>query len=154
MIRSSEQLLYSRSAAARILGVPVEQIRRVEVWPFVVLVVPRRGFKLRPRFVSKRVFKEHFVEFRRESARGLLVVAQNGAEFEVLNPENNNQYKVVVGSSNVKCACEDYRNQLQFLGKGCCKHGYKVLYHLGFTRLSEYVSSRAAQRLRTVLNSG
>jgi len=154
MIRSSEQLVYSRAAAARILGVPVEQIRRVEVWPFVVLVIPHRGFGLRPRFVSKQTFKVHFVEFRREAARNLLVVAQSGAEFTVLNPANSNQYQVVVGTSGIKCGCEDYHNQLRFLGRGCCKHCYRVLFHLGFQTLKDYVNSKAAERLRVVLNSG
>ena len=154
MIRSSEQLVYSRAAAARIWGIPVEQIRRVEVWPRVVLVIPHRGFGLRPRFVSKQTFKVHFVEFRREAARNLLVVAQSGAEFTVLNPANSNQYQVVVGTSGIKCGCEDYHNQLRFLGRGCCKHCYRVLFHLGFQTLKDYVNSKAAERLRVVLNSG
>jgi len=154
MIRSSEQLLYSRAAAARILGVPVEQIRRVEVWPRVVLVIPHRGFGLRPRFVSKQTFRTHFVEFRRQSAKDLLVIAQRGSEFTVLNPGNDHQYQVVVGTTSVKCECEDYKNQINFLGKACCKHAYRVLFHLGFKSLAEYVNSQAAQRLRVVLNSG
>jgi hypothetical protein len=154
MIRSSEQLLYSRAAAARILGVPVEQIRRVEVWPFVVLVIPHRGFGLRPRFVSKRVFKENFVEFRRQSARDLLVIDQRGSQFTVLNPGNDHQYQVVVGTSSIKCGCEDYKNQVHYLGRGCCKHCYRVLFHLGFQTLKDYVNSKAAERLRVVLNSG
>jgi len=154
MIRSSEQLVYSRAAAARILGVPVEQIRRVEVWPFVVLVIPHRGFGLRPRFVSKQTFRTHFVEFRRQSAKDLLVITQRGSEFTVLNPANSNQYTVTVGTSSIKCTCEDYHNQLRFLGRGCCKHCYRVLFHLGFSRLSDYVNSKAAERLRIVLNSG
>jgi len=154
MIRSSEQLVYSRAAAARILGVPVEQIRRVEVWPFVVLVIPHRGFGLRPRFVSKQTFRTHFVEFRRQSARDLLVITQRGSEFTVLNPANSNQYQVVVGTSGIKCGCEDYHNQLRFLGRGCCKHCYRVLFHLGFQTLKDYVNSKAAERLRVVLNSG
>ena len=154
MIRSSEQLVYSRAAAARILGVPVEQIRRVEVWPFVVLVIPHKGFGLRPRFVSKQTFRTHFVEFRRQSARDLLVITQRGSEFTVLNPANSNQYQVVVGTSGIKCGCEDYHNQLRFLGRGCCKHCYRVLFHLGFQTLKDYVNSKAAERLRVVLNSG
>ena len=154
MIRSSEQLVYSRAAAARIWGIPVEQIRRVEVWPRVVLVIPHRGFGLRPRFVSKQTFKVHFVEFRREAARNLLVVAQSGAEFTVLNPSNGHQHQVVVGTASIKCECEDYKNQIRYLGKACCKHAYRALYHLGFSRLSDYIKSQAAQRLRAVLNSG
>ena len=154
MIRSSEQLVYSRAAAARILGVPVEQIRRVEVWPFVVLVIPQRGFGLRPRFVSKQTFRTHFVEFRRQSAKDLLVITQRGSEFTVLNPANSNQYTVTVGTSSIKCTCEDYHNQLRFLGRGCCKHCYRVLFHLGFQTLKDYVNSKAADRLRVVLNSG
>jgi len=154
MIRSSEQLVYSRAAAARIWGIPVEQIRRVEVWPRVVLVIPHRGFGLRPRFVSKQTFKVHFVEFRREAARNLLVVAQSGAEFTVLNPTNSNQYRVVVGTASVKCECEDHKNQIHYLGRGCCKHCYRVLFHLGFQTLKDYVNSKAAERLRIVLNSG
>jgi len=154
MIRSSEQLVYSRAAAARILGVPVEQIRRVEVWPRVVLVVPHKGYGLRPRFVSQRVFKENFVEFRRQSAKDLLVIAQRGSQFTVLNPGNDHQYQVVVGTASVKCECEDYKNQVHYLGRGCCKHCYRVLFHLGFQTLKDYVNSKAAERLRVVLNSG
>ncbi len=144
VISSAQQLIYSRAAAARILNVPIEGIRRVEVWAFVVLVVPHKGYGLKPRFVSKEKFRIHFAEFRRQSALNLLVVGQRGSEFTVLNPSNNNQYQVVVGTAGVKCTCEDYRNQLRYLGRGCCKHAYKVLFHLGFKSLAEYVSSRAA----------
>jgi len=154
MIKSAEELVFSRAAAARILGITVEQIKRVEVWVYVVLVVPHAGHGLRPRFVSKQAFKVHFAEFRRQSALGLLVTSQRGHEFRVLNPKNNNQYKVRFTDKACTCECEDYKNQVKFLGRGCCKHAYRVLFHLGFKSLAEYVSSRAAQRLRILLNSG
>jgi len=154
MIKSAQQLLYSRAAAARILGVPVEQIRRVEIWPFVILVIPHKGYGLRPRFMSKKTFIFHFAEWRRQAAQELLVVGQRGAEFTVLNPSNGNQYRVVAGTASVKCSCEDYRNQINLLGKACCKHCYRVLFHLGFRTLKDYVQSKAMERLRAVLNSG
>jgi len=153
MIRSSEQLLYSRSAAARIFGVGVEHVKKVEVWPKVVLVV-FQGCGRRPRFVSKQTFKFHFTEFRRQSALGLLVVGQQGSKFDVLNPSNGHQYQVVVATSGIKCTCEDYQNQIQYLGRGCCKHAYRVLFHLGFKTLKDYIQSKALERLRVVLNSG
>jgi len=153
MIKSAQQLIYSRAAAGRIFGVEIEHVVRVEVWPYVVLVI-FRGCRLRPRFVSKQTFKLHFAEFRQQSAQDLLVVGQQGSKFDVLNPSNGHQYQVAVGTANIKCTCEDYKNQIQYLGRACCKHCYRVLFHLGFKTLKDYIQSKAMERLRAVLNSG
>jgi hypothetical protein len=140
MIKSSQSLIYSRAAAARIMRVPVEQIRRVEVWPRVVLVVPFAGHGLRARFVSKKTFLTHFAEWRRQSARDLLVMSQQRDEFLVRNPANGHEYRVHMTKRAATCGCEDYRNQIRYIGGGCCKHGYAVLQSLNYERLADYIA--------------
>jgi predicted nucleic acid-binding Zn finger protein len=41
----------------------------------------------------------------------------------------------------VFCECQDYQNQIDLLGRGCCKHGYAVLAQLGMASLSDYLES-------------
>lgn len=142
-------LIISMAAAARMLG---QQIKRFEIWAHVVFVIPATG---RARFMSKRAFYQHFAEFRQQSARGLRVLAQWGSQFEILNPGNGKIRNVHITSDNrVFCGCEDYRNQIDFLGRGVCKHGYRALQALGFNYLSDYINSPARQNLTTLVNNG
>lgn len=148
MIRP-QHFIISMSAAARILG---QQIQRFEIWASVVFVIPARG---RARFMSKKAFYRHFAEFRQQSARSLEVFAQWGSKFEIVNPANGKIRNVHITSDNrVFCGCDDYRNQIDFLGRGVCKHGYRALQALGFNSLSDYISSPARQRLTNLVNSG
>jgi hypothetical protein len=147
-----ENLVYSASAAARILGIvhghsPIV----VREW-FSVIWVWVPGY--RPRFLSKAAFKRHFVERRKAAARALLVtqrIMDDDAAFTVRNEAKDSTYTVQKVPSGLICDCEDYRNQVQFLGRGCCKHSYAVLNHLGFNSLSSYLNATKSKHPANVL---
>ena len=63
-----KQLVFTRTAAARILDCQVHQIKRLEVWASVVFVIVEGR---RPTFVSHKAFKRDFAEFRRCGAQSL-----------------------------------------------------------------------------------
>lgn len=138
---TSFNLVYSASAAVRILGASVHAAQvQVRQWFSVVWVwVPGS----RPRFMSKAAFKQHFVEFRRAAAKALRVTRHlmSPTNFSVRNESNGSVYVLQAVSSGLVCECDDYQNQARFLGKACCKHGYAVLSHLGFSSLSGYLSA-------------
>jgi hypothetical protein len=146
-----ENLVYSASAAARILGIVQSHSPiMVKEWVSVIWVwVP--GY--RPRFLSKAAFKKHFVERRKAAARTLLVTQHimDDTSFTVRNEAKDSIYTVQKFPSSLMCDCEDYRNQVQFLGRGCCKHSYAVLNHLGFNSLSSYLNAAKSNPPANVL---
>jgi hypothetical protein len=141
-------LLYSASALRRMWGLYYRRLSEIHVceWHSVVWVwVPGH----RPTFVPKAEFKQHFVEWRREAAQALQVVPWREAigRYTVHNDAKRSAHVVEVSDQAITCTCEDYKNQLKFLGKGCCKHGYAVLAQLGFSSLGAYLDI-THQRLR------
>ena len=139
---NTTNFVYSASAAARILGVKVYAIVKFEIW-YKVCFVHVRG--QRPTFISKKAFKQHFVDWRIEQSRSLCVAQVNREHFRVVNPKNSNAYSVFVYEDGLDCECHDYGNQITIFGgdKACCKHAYSVLTWLGFNRLSDYLSAQA-----------
>lgn len=136
---TSLNLIYSAAAVYRMVGDRFPVVR-VEKWWKVCLVV----FKGRPaRFMSKQAFLKHFVEWRKAQARVLRVIQRVDAanQFTVRNESKRSAYVVQAMPQGLVCECEDYSNQLRFLGKGCCKHGYAVLSHLGFGSLQSYLNA-------------
>jgi hypothetical protein len=148
MISSAHDLLFSASAVRRILGLAASIAIRVKVWPYVIWV---HVAGQRPTFISKQCFKRHFVTRRQAAAKALQVTryAFDQQAFTVRNETKHSTYQVIANDT-VSCECHDYQNQLSFLGKGCCKHGYAVLNHLGFKSLTDYVHARKITPLRKV----
>lgn len=134
-------LLYSAAAASRILGIVYQQKITVQEW-FKVVWVWVRGY--RPRFMSKAIFKEHFVQWRRAAARALTVTRHlfDSHCFSVRNETRGSLYQLTANPRGIQCPCEDYQNQIRFFGQGCCKHGYAVLSLLGFSSLQHYLSAK------------
>lgn len=134
-------ILYSSSSVRRLLG--LGSSTKVELKEFVhVIWVWVKG--KRPTFISKRLFKQHFVEWRKSQARGLKVTERLDVanHYTVRNERKNTAYIIEARSNGLFCTCDDLNNQLEFWGKGCCKHGYAVLSHLGFGSLSEYIAAQ------------
>lgn len=129
-------LLYSKSALARIEDIKPSDIVRFEVWAKVVFVIIKGR---RPRFYSKQLFKKHFVTRRQQEAREINTSRVKGNWFRAVNGKKGTAYSVYALQDGIDCTCEDYANQIRFLKKGCCKHGYAVLLHLGFSTLADYV---------------
>ncbi len=138
---NATNFVYSKAAAARILGVKAWAIARFEVWYKVCFVVVKGQ---RPTFMSKKAFREHFVEWRIQQSRSLCVAQVNREHYRVVNPKKSTAYSVFVYEDGFDCECEDYKNQvLIFNGKACCKHNYAVLAWLGYNRLSDYIAAHA-----------
>ncbi len=140
---NSNNFVYSVAAAARILNVKSYAIARFEVW-YKVCFVQVRG--QRPTFISKKAFKQHFVDWRIEQSRSLCVAQVNQEHFRVVNPRKSTAYSVFVYEDGFDCECHDYQNQIMIFGgkKACCKHAYGVLRWLGFDKLSDYITKTKA----------
>jgi SWIM zinc finger len=140
---TAEQLLYSKSAAARLLGVNLEDILDLQVWGTGIWVNIEGQ---RPRILSKRAFKQHFVEWRKAAARSLLVTPQifNPHTYTVRNETKQTHYQVQLLPGRLACTCGDFTNQQQVLNQACCKHLYAVLQSCGYSSLAEYLNLRVA----------
>lgn len=133
---TSLNLVYSAAAVKRMLGAAV-QVVRIEKWWKVCLVIFRGQ---RPRFMSRAAFIQHFVQMRKAQAQAL-TAQQWGCKpihFTVRNKAKGTEYHLEAKGDRIDCRCEDYSNQIKFLGRGCCKHGYAVLDLLGFDSLQAY----------------
>lgn len=136
---TATSLIYSKSAIARMEGISPKDVVRLEVWAKVVFVIIKGR---RPKFYSKKAFKSHFVRRRQQEARLLCTNRVKGNWFRAVNPRKGTAYDVYALRDGIDCTCEDYSNQIKFLKKGCCKHGYAVLLHLGFSSLADYVEQQ------------
>jgi len=136
-------LLYSKSALARILGIDARLITRFEVWHSVIFAVIKGR---RPSFFSKKVFRVHFVQWRQAQARALTATQNvfNPNIFYVRNETKETAYTVNFLTGGATCECEDWKNQSQFFGMACCKHIYSALSQLGFTSFRDYIAERKA----------
>lgn len=137
-------LIYSKAAAARILkkkligGIfkGVEKILRLTNGAIQVT------YKTTGRcstFLSAQEFKRIFAEWRKEESAFILAIKTKENWFRCVNPQKGSAYNLYLYQDSIGCECEDYSNQISILKKGCCKHGYAVLRHLGFSSLSEYI---------------
>ena len=133
--------VYSKAAAARILDVKPYVIRKFEIWSDVCFVQIRIQ---KPMFISKKVFRQHFVDMRIERSRPLQVAQVNEEHFRVVNGRKGTAYSNYLFEDGLDCECEDYKNQIAiFNGRACCKHNYAVLRWLGYNRLQDYVEAYA-----------
>ncbi len=128
--------VFSKAAAARILGVQLNAIGKFEIWAYVCFVHVKGQ---RPTFISKKAFKQHFVDRRKADSKSFSVSRIKDNEFRVINPQKCSMYSVWVFQDGLDCECYDYQNQIVMLKKACCKHCYAVLNHLGFSNLSDYI---------------
>jgi len=135
---TKETLIYSRAAAARILKVQPEQIRRLEIWPKLVWV---RVEGSKPRFISKKAFLEDFVNSRKARAKNLRAKFISPGTFLVPSEsETTKVYKVREKEPGYfTCECQDWSTQkMAGIKNATCKHVYSVLFSLGFSSLREY----------------
>lgn len=144
------KLLFSKSAAARILGCSVQRVKRLEVWATVIFVVVE-GRK--PTFISPKAFKRDFAEFRHRGAQTLehsiTPHLYNPQKFTVRSLTQPDHYFYIVSTENggVECTCADFRQQREVFGDHpkACKHTLAVLrFHLGFESLAAYLQDRAS----------
>ena len=143
-------LFFNLASVARIAEVPVDSIDRFEIWDRVILVIFKKNRGLRPRFLSNMLFYSSFVEDRKSRSKSIQVTPNAFADriYTARNESNDHTYTVIAAES-MECQCADYRNQIAFIGKGCCKHGYAVLRSLGFSSLSDWQAIERIRKNRT-----
>ena len=143
-------LFFNLASVARIAEAPVTSIDRFEVWEKVTMCVFKKGLGMRPRFLSNMLFYSTFVEDRKSRSKTIQVTPNAFADriYTARNESNDHTYTVIAAES-MECQCADYRNQIAFIGKGCCKHGYAVLKSLGFSSLSDWQAIERIRKNRT-----
>jgi hypothetical protein len=137
---TAQNILYSVSAARRILGVAHNGAIQIQPFAYVIWVWANGQ---RPTFISKKVFKQHFVDRRKAQASALQVAQRLNVanQFTVRNEAKDSVYVVQVLPTQLLCECEDFKNQQQFFGKAACKHVFATLNHLGFSSLADYIEA-------------
>ncbi len=128
------RLICNFAAIRRYLGLGKWATLRVDQWVSVIHVV---GVNIST-FISKAMMKKAFVQFRKDGAKSLTVSYLQGNTYKVTGLRTHH---VVTSPTAMECDCEDYNQQVTSWGKGCCKHGYAVLGHLGYGSLSEYIAA-------------
>jgi hypothetical protein len=134
--------VYSAAAIRRLLDLPASVPVQMREF-FKVIWVWVKGD--RPTFISKADLKRHFVERRQADAQSLIVTdwLREPPRYTVMNPVTGSTHIVSEHRDRLDCDCEDYHWQQQFIGRGCCKHGYAVLHHLGFDSLSDFIAANS-----------
>jgi hypothetical protein len=139
---TKQSLVYSRSSAARVLGVDAKEIVDFRVWKYVCFVVVKGS---RATFVSKKLFRKEFSGFRQRSGAALFEAGQvsdrAGTTYAVASSKGDSFYQVEVSVFGLKCQCEDHKNQMKHFGVAACKHSYGVIASLGLSTLAEYMAA-------------
>jgi hypothetical protein len=142
---TSTSILFSAASVRRVLGLSVSAPVKFRVWAFVIWVhVPGS----RPTLISKRVFYRHFAEHRQAQGQALRasdkVSKISGTRYTVDSSSADcGFYMVELHPDRVACECADYGNQVEFFGRGVCKHGYAAIGQLGLTTLADYLKASA-----------
>ena len=142
-IKTVNQLLYSKSAIARILNIALEEIEKYQIWHIGVWV---KVIGKRPKIISFKTFKQHFVDFRKSNLEQLIANqdSQKSYFWDVYNPQKETWHRVKIEPLKITCTCGDWQTQNTLLPLACCKHCYKVLNQLGFNSLRDYLSQKQA----------
>jgi hypothetical protein len=137
-------MLYTKSAALRILSQLAIKIESVQLIRNTVQVTYRTQHGRCSTFLSKRVFKRDFVEFRKANAQSITITrtAEHSTIYTAWNVGQKTVYQVTLSPQSIQCECEDYRQQVEAFKIGCCKHGYALLNTIGYSNLNEYLNSQ------------
>lgn len=133
----------SKSAAARILGVALDAVARVECWASVALIIFRRGLGLRPRFVSLASFERDAVNVRLDGALSLsgdVVPGERSGFYLVRGSRGWYEVDTMRGT----CECPDY----VYRSPGRCKHLHVAAAHVEAKR----IVSQPAHKILALLN--
>lgn len=131
-------ILFSVSAVRRMLGLDSKAAIQIREF-FRVIWVWVKG--KRPTFISKTAFKQHFVDRRKVDSKDVRVRVTEDGSYTAFSLISGRQYSLEINEKAIACTCEDYHNQIQYFGRGVCKHGYAVLNFLGFNSLKDYVNA-------------
>lgn len=135
--------IYSRSAAERIFDCAVKE---VEIYQNCLLVKFETGSK----FVSKRVFKEHFATHRQEKSREVYVSYHPfSGNFRAPSSHNlQDSYSIELHPDHLECTCQDWAIQAKLgIKTPTCKHCYAALEYMGCTSIKDYIEKHGCSFL-------
>jgi len=110
---SQDNYIYSKSALARVLNINPKLIVRLEAWASVVFVVIKGK---RPTFISKKVFKKEFIDFRKRNSELIKITPHAVSQTWFLGQsKDSTQHKLEIFTTydnliKSRCDCEDYKN--------------------------------------------
>ncbi len=110
---SQDNYIYSKSALARVLNINPKFIKRVEAWASVVFVVIKGK---RPTFISKKVFKKEFIDFRKRNSELIKITPHAVSQTLFLGQsKDSKEHKLEIFTTydnliKSRCDCEDYKN--------------------------------------------
>lgn len=130
----SNRLLFSKAAAARILGCAAKLVNEIREFAYTVWVWVKGK---RPRFVSKSAFLDEFERYRRDAGRLLHVLSTRSSYFGTVYQVTGSGagemvYAVEFNGARLACCCEDWHQH-----EGLCKHGWAVLHHHQLTSAAQ-----------------
>lgn len=141
-----EELIFTSRAAERIIyGTTNYSVCDLYIDRAAQRIVVQIANSNRLIVLEAREFLDNFVSTRQKKATKLEIKKQVSWGYVVYNPENNHTYTVTPASKSAVCSCPDYQKQIEAIGRGCCKHGYRVLQHLGHKTLSEYIDANKSE---------
>jgi len=89
---TKEKLIYSKSAASRMLNCLPHQVS-IEVWDKIILAKAKGR---RPVFMSKRAFQKHFVEIRKQKAVDVTIYQQSATEWLAHSPDSKTYHNIEI----------------------------------------------------------
>ena len=138
-----EKFVFSDSAAARILDIDAFKVLHVIKGineTHNVCTIDHKVYQ-----VPNSEFYRNFVFSRQQRSKQLSAQATAYSNvWIVTNPKNRKRYPVRATADSIECKCRDYQKQQEILGKGCCKHGYRILNYLGYQDLKAYMNRNSA----------
>lgn len=138
----TSSIVFTKSAAARILGVSARQISKLEVFANTVIVFMKgqEAYSL-----EHREFQQSFADYRKEEGKAIALqrnVFKVGEEYLVkASTPTASHYMVRMENHAPICECGDYVRQKEIWGRGVCKHGYAVLSTLGYKSLRDAIAA-------------
>lgn len=131
----NKDYIYSKLAAARILGIQSEEVLDVQGGLNVINVKTKKGNK----FVSPKKFIEGFAQFRQDAARHIEIWKIHDSFWQAKSETGSNLYDIRISGTRIQCNCKDFTTQQELnMPKQCCKHIYAVLQSQGFHRLKDF----------------
>lgn len=139
-----QRLVYNAAAVRRIFNLPSSAVVEVRIYDRAAWVWIKGQ---RPRFVSHKVFINHFHEFRKQSGQSL------SAQFITSTTHFGDRWAVnsysVELNGHVACTCEDQHQHEQ-----PCKHVWAVFHQVGASNLAEYhLRRQLSQRTQQIENA-
>lgn len=148
----SEQFIYTKAAAAKLLNLKVDDIEFVYPMPDDRCMV---GLYNDGIILTKAEFIKVMTNDRRSRSRQIKVTQNVYKETTFKARNDKRTYNVELYKDCITCQCDDYEKQAAaFNNQVACKHVYATLSHLGYGSLKDYLKYQQSQNVIGVVLAG